>query len=194
MFYDQHLAGDFNNGGVNGPPWSLRLSVTEPEGPFSDPYLGRDDFDQIRVDKIGATDAVFPRPVLATSYDGWQETLLQYNWNVTLEREIIPEWVARAAYVGSASNYGRDGFPLNAAPYIPGNDANGNPLSTTGNTDARRILAPEIGNVTWYTEDRRSNYHSMQLTLIKRFSQGFTFRSAYTWSKALGTYNKDVLP
>lgn len=194
MFYDQHLAGDFNNGGVNGPPWSLRLSVVEPEGPFSDPYRGRDDFDQIRVDKIGAKDAVFPRPVLATTYDGRQETPLQYNWNVTLEREIIPEWVARAAYVGSASNYGRDGFPLNAARYIPGNDANGNPLSTTRNTDARRIVAPEIGNVTWYTEDRRSNYHSMQLTLIKRFSQGFTFRGAYTWSKALGTYNKDVVP
>ncbi len=194
MFYDQHLQGDFNNGGVNGPPWSLRLSVVEPDGPFSDPYRGRDDFDQIRVDKIGAQDAVFPRPVLATTYDGRQETPLQYNWNLTLERELIPEWVARVAYVGSASNYGRQSFQLNAARYIPGEDADGNPLSTTGNTDARRILAPEIGNVEWFTEDRRSNYHSMQLTLIKRFSRGLTFRGAYTWAKALGNYDGQIVP
>jgi hypothetical protein len=141
---------------------------------------------------IGAKDAVFPRPVLTTSYDGRQETLLQYNWNMTLEREIVPSWVARAARVGSASNYGRDALQLNAARYIPGNAANGDSLSTSGNTDARRLFAPEIGNVNWYTEERRSNYHSMQLTLLKRFSRGFTFRGAYTWSKALGNYNAEI--
>jgi hypothetical protein len=44
MFYDTHLQGDFNNGGVNAPPWSIRVAVTEPEGPFSDPYRGRADY------------------------------------------------------------------------------------------------------------------------------------------------------
>ena len=193
-FYDQHQQGDFNNDGVNAPPWSLRLAVTRPEGAFSDPYAGRDDFDSIRVDKIGAPDAVFPRPVLVTSFDDRQDTPVQYNWNLTLEREILPQWVARAAYVGSASNFGRQAFNLNSARYVPGNDANGDPISTTGNTDARRLFAPEIGQVLWYTQDRRSSYHSMQLTLQKRFSQGFTFRGAYTWSKALGNYGSQVVP
>jgi hypothetical protein len=186
MFYDQHLLGEFNNDAVNGPPWSLRLSVTRPEGPFSDPYRGRNDFDEIRVDKIGAADAVFPSPVLASTYDGRQETPLQYNWNLTIEREIVPQWVARAAYVGSASNYGRQTFQLNSA--VPSAGA------TTGTTDARRLFAPDLGNLGYYTEDRRSYYHSMQLTMIKRFSQGFTFRGAYTWSKALGDYNGPVQP
>ncbi len=186
MFYDQHLLGEFNNDGVNGPPWSLRLSVTRPEGPFSDPYRGRDDFDQIRVDKIGAPDAVFPSPVLTTSYDGRQETPLQYNWNLTIEREIIPQWVARVAYVASASNYGRQSFQFNPAVNQEG--------ATTSNTDARRLFAPDLGNINYYTEDRRSYYHSLQLTMIKRFSSGFTFRGAYTWSKALGNYNDIVQP
>jgi len=187
MFYDQHLQGDFNNGGVNAPPWSLRLSVTQPQGPFSDPYQGRNDFNTITVQAIGQPDAPFPRPVLATTYDGRQETPLQYNWNLTLEREVIPEWLARAAYVGSASNYGRDTIQLNPARYIPG-------ASTTGNTDARRLFAPEIGNVEYFTEDRRSYYHSMQLSLTKRFSQGFTVLANYTFSKALGNYNDEVAP
>lgn len=43
MFYDQRLLGEFNNGGVNAPPWSIRLSVTRPQGPFSDPYFGQGD-------------------------------------------------------------------------------------------------------------------------------------------------------
>jgi hypothetical protein len=185
MFYDQHLQGDFNNGGVNAPPWSIRLSVTEPQGPFSDPYRGRNDFNLVTVQSIGAPDAAFPRPVLATSYDEQQQTPLQYNWNLTLEREIFPEWLARAAYVGSASNYGRRTIQLNPARYIPG--------SSLG-TDARRLFAPEIGNIEYFTEDRRSYYHSMQLSLTKRFTRGFTLLANYTLSKALGNYYDEVAP
>jgi hypothetical protein len=194
MFYDQFQQGDFNNGSVNAPPWSLRLSVVQPQGPFHDPYRGRDDFDKITVQAIGSPDAPFPRPVLAVTYDERQETPLQYNWNLTLEREIFPAWLARAAYVGSASNYGRDGFQLNAARYIPGTDASGRALSTTGNTDSRRIFAPEIGNLNYLTQDRRSYYHSLQTSLTKRFSQGFTVLANYTWSKALGDYHDQVVP
>jgi hypothetical protein len=187
MFYDQHLQGDTNNDAVNAPPWSLRLSVVQPQGPFHDPYQGRDDFNKITVQAIGKPDAPFPRPVLVSTYDARQETPLQYNWNLTLERELFPEWLARAAYVGSASNYGRRSFQLNAARYIPG-------VSTTGNTDARRLFAPEIGNLLMLAEDRRSYYHSMQLSLTKRFSKGFTVLANYTLSKALGNYADEVLP
>jgi hypothetical protein len=185
MFYDQHLQGDFNNGGVNAPPWSIRLSVTDIQGPFSNPYLGRSDFNLVTVQSIGAPDAPFPRPVLLTTYDGRQETPLQYNWNLTVEREILPEWLARLAYVGSASNYGRQTIQLNPAQYIPG--------SRLG-TDARRLFAPELGNIEYFTENRRSYYHSLQLSLTKRFSQGFTVLANYTLSKALGDYNDEVAP
>jgi hypothetical protein len=177
MFYDQHLLGEFNNGGVNAPPWSIRLSVTRPQGPFSDPYQGRTDFNLITPASIGSPDAAFPRPVLLTTYDGKHTTPLTYNWNLTLEREILSSWLARAAYVGSASNYGRVVKQLN--PARPG----------TGSTDSRRLFAPEIGNIDYFTEDRRSYYHSMQLSLNKRLSRGFTVLANYTWSKSLGNYS-----
>ncbi|HEX2491222.1 MAG TPA: TonB-dependent receptor [Blastocatellia bacterium] len=177
MFYDQHLLGEFNNGGVNAPPWSIRLSVTRPQGPFSDPYLGRNDFNLVTPASIGSPDAAFPRPVLLTTYDGKHTTPLTYNWNLTLEREVFSQWLARAAYVGSASNYGRVVKQLN--PARPG----------TGSLDSRRLFAPEIGNIDYFTEDRRSYYHSMQLTLNKRLSQGFTVLGNYTWAKVLGNYS-----
>ena len=47
MFYDVQQLGEFNNDAVNAPPFSLRLSVVQPQGPFHDPYQGRDDFNKI---------------------------------------------------------------------------------------------------------------------------------------------------
>jgi len=180
MFYDQHVLGEFNNGAVNAPPWSIRLSVSQPQGPFSDPYRGRTDFNSVSVSNIGKPDAPFPRPVLLTTYDDRNDTPLYYTWNLTLEREIFPEWVGRAAYVGSASNYGRITKQLNAARF-----------GTTGGTDARRLFAPELGSIEYFTQDRRSYYHSLQTSLTKRFTKGFTLLGSYTLSKNLGNYNTD---
>jgi hypothetical protein len=196
MFYDQHLQGDTNNNSVNAPPWSIRLSVVSDPGcptgptcnlgPFSDPYRVRDDFSKVTVSSIGAPDAAFPKPVLISTYDARQETPLSYNWNLALEREVIPEWLVRVAFVGSASNYGRTTKQLNPAVYTPGD---------TRGTDARRLYAAgSIGSVDWYTQDRRSNYNSLQLSVTKRFTKGFTVLANYTYSKSLDTYGDFVEP
>ena len=188
MFYDVQQLGEFGNNAVYAPPFSLRLLTQSGIGPFSDPYQGRTDFDTIRVDKIGAKDAPFPIPVTADTFDDRYETPLQYNWNMTIEREIMPDWLARVGYVGSASNYGRRTYQLNPADAsIPG--------ANLQNTDSRRIFRyAGYGQIGEHAQDRRSYYHSMQLSLQKRFSQGFTFRANHTWSKALGNYNGDVVP
>ena len=185
MFYNQHQYGEFNNGGVNAPPWSIRLSVTQPQGPFSDPYRGRDDFNLVRVESIGDKNAPFPRPVLVTTYDERQDTPLTYNWNLTLEREVVKEWLVRAAYVGSASNYGHAVLQLNPSVYIPG---------STAGADARRLFAPDLGGIEYFTQDRRGYYHSGQLSLTKRFSRGFTVLANYTWSKSLDNNAAFVVP
>ena len=57
LFYDQHGAGESGNGAVNAAPWSIRPSVTRPTGPFSDSYLGRNDFNLITDVTIGTTSA-----------------------------------------------------------------------------------------------------------------------------------------
>jgi hypothetical protein len=185
MFYDQHQNGEFNNGAVNAPPWNIRLSVTQPQGPFSDPYRGRTDFNLVTLASIGSPSAPFPRPVLISTFDDRQETPLTYNWNLALEREVIPEWTLRAAYVGSSSMYGRTTKQLNPAVYTPG--------SSLG-TDARRLFAPDIGSIEYYTQDRRSHYHSAQLSVTKRFSRGFTVAGNYTLSKSIDNYGDFVMP
>jgi hypothetical protein len=185
MFYDQHQNGEFNNDAVNAPPWNIRLSVTSLQGPFSDPYRGRNDFNLVKIESIGDPNAPFPRPILASTYDERQESPLTYNWNMALEREVIPEWLVRAAYVGSSSLYGRTTKQLNPSVYIPG--------SSLG-TDARRLFAPDLGNVGYYTQDRRAHYHSLQLSLTKRFSRGFTILANYTFSKTIDNQGDFVKP
>jgi hypothetical protein len=108
-------------------------------------------------------------------------TPLTYNWNLTFERELMAGWLGRVAYVGSKSQNGRRDQQLNPARYIPGS-------STTGNTDARRIFAPEYGNITYYVQDRSSKYNALQLSLSKRYSGGLTVSANYTLSKAEGNF------
>ncbi len=192
-FYDQHRDSESGNGAVNAPPWSLRLAVTRPAGPFSDPYLGRTDFNLITDATIGTQQAVFPRPVLIETLDREYHTPRTYNYNLTFEREVMPLITARAAYVGSRNRNGRFGVQLNPAiATIPG--------ATTGNTDARRQFAADgIGQVNLQVQDRKSNYNWMQLSLSKRYSHGFQIGGNYTLSKvegdfANGTNNGELIP
>jgi hypothetical protein len=184
MFYDTHLQGDHNNGGVNAPPWSIRVNETEPEGPFSDPYRGRDDFDRLKHEYdakdtiIGASNAPFPRPVLVESFDEVFDTPVTYNYNLTFEREVTTGWMARVAYVGSTATKGRDEITLNPAIYTPG--------GPTGNPQARRLM-PEYSGISQFVQNRESQYHSMQLSLNRRYANGFTVRANYTLADLQGT-------
>src|SRR5438128_7751553 len=181
-FYDQHRDGESGNGAVNAAPWNLRLSVTRPAGPFSDPYRGRTDFNLITDGTIGTQQAIFPRPVLIETLDEHYKTPVTYNFNLTFEREVMQGIMARAAYVGSRNRNGRFTVSLNPAiATIPG--------ATTGNTAARcHVAADGIGTVNLQVQDRKSNYDGMQLTLSKRYSHGSQIRSNYTLSKLEGDF------
>ncbi len=186
MFYDQHRDGESGNGAVNAAPWSIRLSVTRPTGPFSDPYRGRTDFNLVTDGTIGTQEAPFPRPVLIETLDSTYKTPLTYNYNLTFERELMPALMARVAYVGSRSVNGRRTVQLNPAVYTPGD---------TRGTDARRIFAADgIGQVIQQRQDRESVYNGLQLTLTKRYSHGFTVTSSYTLSRVEGNFGDEVIP
>ena len=113
---------------------------------------------------------------------------LTYNFNLTFEREVFSGVMARAAYVGSRNRNGRYGLAVELRRHE-------HRRATTGNTDARRLYAADgIGQVESQAQDRKSNYNSMQLTLSKRYSHGFTVTSNYTLSKVEGDFGDEVIP
>jgi len=187
-FYDQRRDGESGNGAVNAPPFSLRLSLTRPQGPFSDPYRGRTDFNQITDATVGTQQAIFPQPVLISTFGDEYKVPLTYNFNLTFEREVFSGIMARAAYVGTRNRNGRYTTQLNYADKnVPG--------ASTGNTDQRRLyFSSGLGNVESQVQDRESNYNSMQLALIKRYSHGFTITSNYTLSKVEGNFGGEIIP
>ena len=99
------------------------------------------------------------------------------TWNLTLEQQLAGNLLLRAAYVGNKGTHLQSFRERNAAVYGPG--------ATVGNTNARRPLAPYFASVKMLVDTGNSVYHSMQLTLEKRLSRGFSVLAFYTYGKSI---------
>jgi hypothetical protein len=173
-FFDTRQRGDANNIFVSQSPWAPSVTITQPAGGLSNPYLGM-------VDPFPAAPpsaaSVFPRPVALVTYNNRYTTPTTYNWNFTLEHQFAKDLVARIGYVGTRSLKQRRLKQLDPAVYSPG--------ATTATTDARRLFAPYYGSISLWDDDGSSDYHSLQAYLNKRLSHGFTVTVNYTFSKSL---------
>jgi hypothetical protein len=104
-------------------------------------------------------------------------------FNLTIEQQLASDLVFRAAYVGTQ---GRD------LQYFQERDpAIFKTGATVSNTNTRRPLAPTYASLIEMTNDGVSNYHSLQLTLEKRFNSRFSLISNYTYSKSLDNQSVD---
>ncbi len=99
------------------------------------------------------------------------------SWNLTMEREIGAGFIGRASYAASKGTRLVALREFNAAVYAPG--------VTTATTNARRPLAPGLGNVTIIEPVSNSTYHALQLTAERRFAKGFSILANYQFAKSI---------
>src|SRR5205823_8138546 len=94
---------------------------------------------------------------------------------------------AFAAYLNNSTNFtnAAGGIVRNAG--LPENFITGNPQFSTSAPGGTTLP----GNATFITNIADSTYHSMQLEMSKRLSNGFTSQTSYTWSKSLGIADGD---
>lgn len=179
VFFDSIQNGIFNNRFVDVTPFSPQFSLTQPEGTFSNPYLGHTV--PYPAPFPPPKDAPFPGPVLAITYDpangGKFLTPTIYNYNLIIERQLTNSWLARVAYVGSQSRHLLETLELNPAVYTAG---------STLSADARRAFQP-YGSISQNAMDVNSGYNSLQFTAQKRYSKGSTLLFNYTWAKSIDT-------
>jgi outer membrane receptor protein involved in Fe transport len=185
IFYDVprfHQVSHF----VNSPPYSLQITVSQPAS-FSDPYAGRVNPFPYSPPATPQERAAytFLRPVtVGLTVDPFFAAPYVQQWNFNIQHEVVPGYVVTAGYVGSKGTRLPIRRELNPAIYGPG--------ATVGNTDARRIYAPNFASIINYENVINSTYNAFQLTLNKRFTQGFTVLASYNFSKSIDGMSLDV--
>jgi carboxypeptidase family protein/TonB-dependent receptor-like protein len=102
------------------------------------------------------------------------------TWSLRLERQFARDWVASLAYVGNKGTFLQ--VTLDENPAIFSSSA------TVGNTQQRRVY-PNFGRVSRTEPGAISSFHSLQWNLEKRFAQGYSILTNYTWSRTIDDIN-----
>jgi hypothetical protein len=116
-----------------------------------------------------------------------------WQWNLTLERELVRNTTIELSYVGSKGKRLPQVFD---ASQVPAGDNNGNGVSDrldfihAGSDDeARAALRPfgVFGNESIGVRSHTGNsiYHSLQTQFVTRFGHGSQFQASYTWSRTI---------
>ncbi|MDT5271888.1 MAG: hypothetical protein QOH49_4074 [Acidobacteriota bacterium] len=95
------------------------------------------------------------------------------QWNLGVQRLLPGSLVVTADYVGTKGTHLSVLRNLNQQ------------LFNAAGVGTGVIPYPSLGPIEYRDNGGNSNYHGGELTLEKRFSRGFSFRTAYTYSKSI---------
>ena len=131
-----------------------------------------------------------------SNYAGVNSTPYQMQWNFNLQRELMPNTVLLAGYVGSHNLHLFSQRDFNTPTPVAG--PSGRPTFATANgttAAANPRLNPAYSSLNLADNMSDSHYHSLQTSLNRRFSRGWQTQVSYTWSKSIdngsGTYGLD---
>jgi hypothetical protein len=181
IFYDIFAATSLDQFG-GAPPFTTSVTINQPYS-FANPYQGV-------VNPFPApipAPKTQPQPLPVATIWAFPKDLpppMVHQWNMTLERQLPQNFVVRAAYVGSHGMDLQRNLIINAAIYVPGTDAQGNPLSTTANVNSRRPF-PGYQTINYSRADGTSNLNSLLVTLERRLAHGLAVKANYTFQKSL---------
>ena len=92
-----------------------------------------------------------------------------------IQRQLSPNWVIEAGYLGGLSRHLQGFSDVNQG--IPG---------TVGNAASRRPYKG-FSNIQYVQDGGTGSYNSLSVKATRRFSQGLSVISSYTWAKSLDT-------
>jgi Carboxypeptidase regulatory-like domain len=174
MFYQPPFVESYNQM-VDSAPFSPQ--ILRNRGPFSNPYAGiQNPFPAQFAPTPPPKDAPFQLPLVGVSYAPDWKPARTMSYNLTLEHQLRADVLVRAAYVGSKGTHLGFNNDVNAPRIFPG--------SSDIDADARRPYQ-DYTLVTQNTSGANSIYNSLQLSVDKRFSRGFTVGANYTFSRSL---------
>ena len=125
------------------------------------------------------------------------------DWDLNLQRSFGSDFLLEVGYVGTKGTKLPRFIEGNPAVYVPGmNSATGQPNSTSGNADQRRLYSgctlndpPStcvFSSTGLIAGIANSSYNALEASLRKRFSYGMAFLASYTFSKRLTTRPRSI--
>lgn len=176
---------------AQNPPYGPQVTLTSGPYQFSDPWAnvpGGNPFPLPPLSKNVtfplANSEVFLQPHMHAPSVG--------QWNASVQRRFGDNWVLSVSYIGNKTSHLWLGNEINPAVYIPGTCGSA-ACSTTGNTQARRVLTLANPNAGKYYSQMAigddgisANYNGLLTSLEHRFASHYTLLSNFTWSKCLG--------
>jgi hypothetical protein len=203
LFYDRVGSSKFVHAVEQGDPYAVTLDEA---GPFAAaPYSLANPFPST---PLGFTPRYF-NPAYASTcstflalctsdinqpFYAQVHTPLSRQYNLGIQYQFAPRWVLELGFVGSSGiNQADYNHNYNTAVLASASSpVNGQTTTTTANVQARvPYLGYDAGGLQGTGYDGVYNYNSLQLTVRKQFSHGFTMQAAYTWSKDLTTLSGD---
>ena len=161
---------------ISGQPPFANLATVVGPPPFFFPAPFPDAFKVI-------TTSALPLPPSVNSFDFNPKRSYMQQYNLSLQRELVPSLVLTAAYTGSHGvHLARKNDINQRTDFI---FVNGRKFFPTIDNPASKRLNPNFGAIRNIFFDANSTYSALQLRLEKRFSQGLDFQASYTWSKAI---------
>jgi hypothetical protein len=124
--------------------------------------------------------------------DPHHKTVTSYHANFGVQRDLGHLTMLDVAYVGSFGRHLGEVVQLNSIPYgdnlVPKNQ---NPQTNTPLADNYIRPFQGYGTIPQQIFEGNSSYHSLQVSLNRRFSHGLQFGVAFTHSKAMGYADGD---
>jgi hypothetical protein len=148
------------------PPNDIRASLT------ADPTIPQFTWDTLSQNVLAGVN-------LAQAYETntavGRENLNPYvqQWSLSLSREISPNTVIEAQYVGSKSTHTQISIDLELAPFGPG-------------APSTRVPFSKFAQLAGYYYGGYGNYNGGILSFKRTVASGLTFSAGYTYSKAMG--------
>src|SRR6202034_392076 len=139
-------------------------------------YPGGDPFPRGHVPLSQYSTYTFLLPISGGVLDPSAKVEYTQNWNLTLERQVLKSVSVSLAYIGSHDIHIMGSRQFNPAIYGPG--------ATVANENSRRLY-PGLGAVEMATPYEYAYYDGLQLNVTKRFGNGLTLLSNFTYSKTI---------
>ena len=184
MFWEPYYTGQ---GGplqspISAPPYLQTAQISVPN--FSDPFNGNP-----------PAPGTFATPLTNLTLSSNLPLPYSQDWDLNVQRSFGSDLLLEVGYVGTKGTKLPRFIEGNPTTYVPGFDSSGQPLSTSGNADQRRLYSgctlndPPSSCVFSSTGLiaglANSSYNALEASLRKRFSHGMGFLVSYTFSKTI---------